>query len=466
MGLGRTHTRAGSAVVLFLSGLPAALAPAEPPGVALAGAEERFNEGEVSLAPPELTQRPEAAARRIDDATDTPSGEEPETPRSWFGHRPWWAWDRATGDWGGARAALETRGISIEGFHLFEWSGVWDGGLSRRASSRMLTDINVTLSFDPLLGWKGATAFMDAYWYGGRDPSEDVGDYQGVSNIASDRSLDQIGELWFQQMLLDDTLRLKFGKIEANAEFGFLVSASDFVNTSVALSPTVFALPSYPDPAMGFIIEVAPSQHIAIRAALFDGASAADGVRTGANGPASFFSDRQSDDLFLIFELDLRGTPIAGLPGRAAAGIWRHTGDFETLDETGTSGAQGAYLMLEQRLSGDGADDEGRGWRAFIRAGWADDDVSEVQWHVAAGASHVGSFAGRDDDAFGIQATWVDLVQRAGYDDDETAIECFYKAQLTPFLSVKPGLQFIVNPGGDSQINDAVVGLLRVQVDF
>lgn len=73
-----------------------------------------------------------------------------------------------------------------------------------------------------------------------------------------------------------------------------------------------------------------------------------------------------------------------------AAAISRHAADVGTLDDIGTSGAHGALLMLEQRPARDGADDEGSGGRPFIRAGWADDEASEVQWHVAACASHAG----------------------------------------------------------------------------
>jgi porin len=46
----------------------------------------------------------------------------------------------------------------------------------------------------------------------------------------------------------------------------------------------------------------------------------------------------------------------------------------------------------------------------------------------------------------------------------ETAIEMFYKLQLTPFFSIKPDLQYIVNPGGD--LPNAFVAGLRMEVAF
>ena len=47
---------------------------------------------------------------------------------------------------------------------------------------------------------------------------------------------------------------------------------------------------------------------------------------------------------------------------------------------------------------------------------------------------------------------------------DETAIEIFHKFQLSPWLSLKPVLQYIFNPGGDGR--DAIVVGARVEIAF
>ena len=46
----------------------------------------------------------------------------------------------------------------------------------------------------------------------------------------------------------------------------------------------------------------------------------------------------------------------------------------------------------------------------------------------------------------------------------ETAIELFYKAQLSPWMMLQPDLQFIANPGGDGR--DAFVFGLRMELLF
>ena len=48
----------------------------------------------------------------------------------------------------------------------------------------------------------------------------------------------------------------------------------------------------------------------------------------------------------------------------------------------------------------------------------------------------------------------------------EFALEASYRAALTPWLSVQPDLQYIINPGGDRGLRDALVFGLRTQLAF
>ena len=54
----------------------------------------------------------------------------------------------------------------------------------------------------------------------------------------------------------------------------------------------------------------------------------------------------------------------------------------------------------------------------------------------------------------------------AGTPDDETVVELLYKLQLTPSVSLKPELQYVMNPGGQSGVDDVLVGLVRVEILF
>jgi porin len=91
-----------------------------------------------------------------------------------------------------------------------------------------------------------------------------------------------------------------------------------------------------------------------------------------------------------------------------------------------------------------------------------------VDYHVGLGAAWIGPLPKRDDDVAGLTVQYVHLSNHTGAgftDDRETAIELFYKLQITPYLSIKPDLQYIINPGGTG-VNDALVGTLRSEIVF
>ncbi|MHC4071047.1 MAG: carbohydrate porin [Planctomycetota bacterium] len=45
-------------------------------------------------------------------------------------------------------------------------------------------------------------------------------------------------------------------------------------------------------------------------------------------------------------------------------------------------------------------------------------------------------------------------------------MEVYYNAQVTPWVSLSPGIQYISNTGGDETIKDAVVFGIRAQMTF
>lgn len=427
---------------------------------------------EVADVPIDLSGHDRAPRRREapqNDAEaqpeDLPEEAAAEALGDWFGGRPIWEWQRATGDWNNIRTRLEEGGLSIEGSYTMDWSSVLSGGLARGSSTRTLFDINATFDLQSMLGWTGASVFIDFYSINGNSVSSDAGDFQGISNIENDEDRDQIAELWFEQVLMDGSLRIKLGKIEANSEFAFVESAAEFINSSAGFSPTIFTFPSYPDPATGIVVQAFPLERLSLSFGFFDGAAAVDGVPTGRRGPSSFFSDDLSDDYFIIGEGGYTWTVGENRDGRFSGGLWHHTGDFTTFNAETQDGTTGFYALLEQRLTVRESSEDA-GWYAFGQFGWADPDVSEAEYHAGAGLSTLGTFSGRDDDAAGVYLSWVGLSQAAGYSDDELIVEVFYRWQITPWASIKPDLQLIVNPGGDSSVDTAVVGSLRFEVVF
>jgi porin len=56
--------------------------------------------------------------------------------------------------------------------------------------------------------------------------------------------------------------------------------------------------------------------------------------------------------------------------------------------------------------------------------------------------------------------------RRTGVPDYEAVVELTYRAQVTPWLSIQPDVQWIIHPGGSSKIDNALVVGLRAAITF
>ena len=72
-----------------------------------------------------------------------------------------------------------------------------------------------------------------------------VGDTQIVSNIDSTDNIMQVSEYWFECNLIEDRVTLRLGKQDINNDFLVVDMASDFINSSFGISPSL-NVPTYP----------------------------------------------------------------------------------------------------------------------------------------------------------------------------------------------------------------------------
>lgn len=367
----------------------------------------------------------------------------------------------------GPRAWLEAQGVSFELYAIGDTAWILDGGTRQRTTTQALFDASLGLDLGTLAGWEGASLWAEWWTRPGRLLNDDVGDWQGTSWIDAPHQ-HQLYQLWLEAWLLPDLLRVKLGKQEGFDEFAVVEAAAEFLNNGPAWAPTLDRLPSYPDPAYAVSAFAYPGEDWWISAAAFDGAGQ-EGVATGKKGAGTFLGD--PSDLFLIAEAGRAWSPGAtAAPGRGAIGLWKHTGDFERFSGGEQDDARGWYALVEQRLWSESADaDDPQGLSAFLQFSATDEDVIETPLHQAAGLQWIGPFDGRDEDIAGVALSRVVFSDDpgAGFDDHhETALEAFYRLQLTPWLSLKPDLQFIRHPGGDASLDDALVATLRVEVAY
>jgi porin len=430
----------------------------------------------LSSASPLRAGQPDSALASISETErytpttrpSTPEAQHPpqSTPENVDTGKPVHEWQRATDDWFGLRPKLDDRGITFQANLTTDITWDLTGGAHSGDSAFLhLFSANLTIDTDRLIGWKGGTFFANFQTENGDNVAELIGNTQLVSNI-DDKGFTQLAELWYEQVLCDGKLRIKAGKVDANTEFSRIEYGLEFVNSSMAYSPTILGFPTYPDPATGVNLFVYPLPSIYWGVGVYDGATQ-EGIATGARGPATFFGD--PSDLFLISEAGLKWGKV--LPGYFSAGVWRHTGTFPNFDGGTESGAAGFYLVLNQTLWRENPDkpDDTQGIGMFAMYGYADPDISLFEHQIGGGFTWTGLFPSRDNDILGLGASFVSLTDEpgAGFDrDSELVVELFYKIQILKWLSIKPDLQYIHNPGGLSDFDDAIAFTLRLQADF
>lgn len=384
-----------------------------------------------------------------------------------------------THDWFGLGEKLAAQGVSV-GLSLTQAYQInLDGGLAtHRRAGRYTGSYDAEIDFDleKLMNVKGARVFLHAEgsWSDGLDASSmgSVGGFEINADAGGDRSID-LTEFYYEQTLLDGALIVRIGKLDLTGGFecrGCPVAfdgnafandeTTQFLNAALVNNPAI----PMPDNGLAAIIYAQPLEWWYISAGVAD--AQADARETGFN---TTFHD---EDYFLsIFETGIApriSSPKGPLQGAYRAGFWYDPQDKEKHNGGVKRDDMGFYLSFDQMvLKENDKEDDVQGLGLFARYGWADKDVSEIKCFWSMGAQYQGLMPTREDDVLGFGVAQGRLVKDAGFTEDQgSAMELYYNAQITPWLSVSPSVQYIFNPGGDSSVDDAVVLAFRVQMAF
>jgi porin len=312
----------------------------------------------------------------------------------------------------------------------------------REVIARGLFDARFTVAADAFGGPRGGTAFGQILWRPGPNGSALVGDTQGFSNIDAEPLL-AAGEIWYEQRLLKERLRIKAGRVDANTEFATVPAAADFLSSSMGYSPTI-PMPSYPTPAASLSIFAQPAEHVEVGAGIFDGSP--------GQGSAWHWGSR-----FAVIEAKGTWSTPAGRDGRVTAGIWRV--DRHAHEEGEHAGA-GTFFTATQTIAAAST----RTAAAFLQVGRSD-SASPIGRHIGGGITISGLAARRRDDVTGVGVTWIRMGEAFG-GETERVVELFHKVMPVRSLAIMPNLQHIVQSGrgGPRPERGRLVFTLRLQL--
>lgn len=385
------------------------------------------------------------------------------------------------GDWGGERTRLANEGVTFDfndiGDFLTDVTGSQVHHATYFGRFRASTDID----FNKLSGFDGEF-FISGIWQYGRNLS---GQYLGVntltSSIAGEES-ERIDQLWYQQGFVDNMFKVKLGQVAPVNEFG----ATDFFdilfNDELGYAPNAIFNTKQPfSPAgkpgiilWGDLSDLTPGLYA--KAGVYtaynnpyrpdsNGVYYYDDFNHGMGGSLEFGYKEQKTNYDGVYKM---GVNVNGLPVYAnPATGQKYSNDFT------------AYALMEKTVyhptGTDGKLELKKGLDLLVEFVGAPGDRNPLQYELTTGLRYTGLIPGRDEDKVGfgfIYSANGDAYSDAYQTttgrtlDGEATIELDYQYNPTPWLSIQPDTQLIVDPGGDTSRSPIAVLGLRTIVRF
>jgi porin len=282
---------------------------------------------------------------------------------------------------------------------------------------------------------------------------------------------------------LSENFAVFLGKLDTTTgdenEFAWLRDKDNFLHTSFRWNPVSARTTPYSTLGAGFVIlnnwlqwsfvaydtEGAPDEH-GFDTAFDGGTSYATEARFtwepfGLKGH-QVFGFVYSDKLFASLDQDPRiGVRVPGGPLIRLATL-----DLSLERE---SGSWAFYYNFDQYVYVE-PDDPSQGIGLFGRFGLSDGKANPIEAFYSIGVGGKGIVPGRDNDKFGLGyflTNWADtsITRRFGIDTAQ-GVEMFYNIEVFPWLHITPDLQVLIDPGGVSDRDVAVVYGLRTHMRF
>ncbi|KQM41447.1 hypothetical protein ASE59_04095 [Sphingomonas sp. Leaf10] len=348
------------------------------------------------------------------------------------------------------------------------------GGANR--GSRWIHNVSgiATADLDQLAGVPRTTALVHGFYNnGGSFSGGVVGDAQVVSSIEAGMPLFRLLEAWVEHGGADGRWSAKLGLYDINSEFDALQTSLLLVNSAFGMGSDLGSSgrngPStFPSTGLALRGQVRLARALTLRAAV------ADGVPNDPAFPRRLNVGLSSGDGALVIgEGDVE---LGNL--RVLAGAWGYTARIDDRFDAGIAAAtkrrvasNGVYLRGEAQLVGD----RDRGVRAFVRLGAASGRANIFDRFVSGGIVGHGLVPGRPADDSGIAIAWAGAsgasrdLAFARYGDTseaETAIELTHRVAVTDWLGVQPHVQYVVDPGLDPTLDDALILGIRLTAAF
>jgi porin len=391
-----------------------------------------------------------------------------------------------TGEWGGTRYALHAMGIGLRAHYISESAANPVGGLRQGSAYAHQVDAGFDLDLGKLVGLSGGKIHATFTERAGQSlAAQSIGNIISVQEIFGSGENIRLAELAYVQSLFEERLKAKLGWIHASDDFATSPIYCSFQNNAFCgqigiVINSGFSI--FPTGSWGSVLKANVRDDFYVQAGVYEvnptlslaangfklGTSGATGVITPGEigwqpkfGPAALPAHIRLGGYYDTSDAPYQGSPIGG-PQSTMRGRW------------------GFYVQADQMLhrTTPGSD---QGLTAFAVMAYGGPDTAMLQSYWQLGLLQKGTFADRPQDTIGLAVNQVRISSQlvaaqnlanaqisgsVAVQSAETVIELNYRAQLTPWSTVMPNIQYVMQPNAVTTIPNALVLGLRVKLTF
>ncbi|MFI7963620.1 carbohydrate porin [Acinetobacter baumannii] len=414
-----------------------------------------------------------------------------------------WSQDRQwlLGDWNGKRQQLEQQGYKFTASIMSQSATNLNGGYndSNTFENAAQLSLGANLDLEKIAGWKDTTASLVVTKRDGnaltleriKDPrSSQLGNAQEIYGRGK---IWRLSQAWVKKGFIDNTVQVKFGRMGMSEDFNS--SQCEFQNLLLCGGQLGKSIGSiwYNSPvgvwAANVKYQFAPEWTLGVGVYEVN----PDNIKTESNSDGFNLDMNNVKGATIPVELAWKPKLAAfnGLPGEYKVGALYSTAEANDIKTAGKvhDGKQSFWINAQQQLTNNGQDPK-RGLYVSFNGVVNDKATTFVQSTQQLALWYKGPFDSRPNDSIGFGIANYVVNDRAkdkqiatnesrgyySYDsiasdyipiqDDELNVELNYTYQWSPAVMLRPNIQYIHQPAGVKEVDDAWVAGLSVKVNF
>jgi porin len=350
----------------------------------------------------------------------------------------------------------DTTGMVLNANYVADFGRNFSGGIQK--GNFYLGQMNLSMEIPT---FKNSGFYVQIQNCHGATPSLNLtGDIHPFSNIENG-DYTYLYMLWYKQSF--GPLSATLGVHDLNSEFHITEFGGFFLNSSFGIQPSAclnMSVSIFPKNTLGFVLKYDVANWLTLQSSVYDGDP---GTLEDDPHNTHFSIDLKEQGLYTASEIHIHNTKEEQT-STYKLGYQYHSAKFERFaDSTLQQGDWGVYCMADHYINNK--------MGVFTQLGWTPPNRNRVNFYAGLGLTLFGH-GRRENDQFGMALSYILLspqfakpITGKSYNAEAT-LEFSYNFQLNESISIQPDIQYILNPGGMYAHEEALVRMIRTNINF